>query len=168
VTARLARCRGVVRAARRQTDEAVAALEEAAAAFDRLGFRLEAARSVLALGRALARGGQRTRAADALADARARFADLGAALWEARAAEELERVAPGRAAGELTPAERRVAALVAEGRKNREIGQTLFMSVATVEAHLTRIYRKLGLRSRSELARQVADGSVAVAVPDDA
>jgi DNA-binding CsgD family transcriptional regulator len=80
-----------------------------------------------------------------------------------RAAEELERAAPGRAGGELTATERRVAALVAEGRKNREIAQALFMSVATVEAHLTRIYRKLDLRSRSELARLVADGTVSVA-----
>jgi DNA-binding NarL/FixJ family response regulator len=87
---------------------------------------------------------------------------MGAALWEARAAESLERASPGRAAGGLTDAESRIAALVAEGMKNREIGQTLFMSVATVEAHLTRIYRKLGIRSRSELARRVADGSVQV------
>ena len=55
-----------------------------------------------------------------------------------------------------------MAALVAEGRKNREIGQTLYMSVATVEAHLTRIYRMLDLRSRSELARLVAEGTVHV------
>jgi DNA-binding NarL/FixJ family response regulator len=85
---------------------------------------------------------------------------MGAALWEARAAEELERAAPAPAADELTPAERRVAALVADGRKNREIAGALFMSVATVEAHLTRIYRKLDIRSRSELARLVADGTL--------
>ena len=62
----------------------------------------------------------------------------------------------------LTPAERRVAALVADGRRNREIAQALFMSVATVEAHLTRIYRKLEIGSRSELTRLVADGAVTV------
>jgi DNA-binding NarL/FixJ family response regulator len=49
---------------------------------------------------------------------------------------------------------------VADGRKNREIAQTLFMSAATVEAHLTRIYRKLDLRGRSELTRLVVDGSI--------
>ena len=63
-------------------------------------------------------------------------------------------------AGRLTAAETRVAALVAEGMKNREIGQALFMSVATVEAHLTRIYRKLDIRSRTELARLVADSAL--------
>ena len=85
---------------------------------------------------------------------------MGAALWRTRAAEELERAAPGRAAGELTGVERRIAALVADGKKNREIAQALFMSVATVEAHLTRVYRKLDIGSRSELARLVAEGAV--------
>jgi DNA-binding CsgD family transcriptional regulator len=82
---------------------------------------------------------------------------MGAVLWEARAVEELERVAPGRTTGELTATERRIASLIAEGLRNREIAQTLFVSPATVEAHLTRIYRKLGIRSRSELARLVSD-----------
>jgi DNA-binding CsgD family transcriptional regulator len=85
---------------------------------------------------------------------------MGAALWEARVVADLERAAPGRASGTLTPAERRIAGLVAEGKRNREIGQLLFMSVSTVEGHLTRTYRKLGIRSRSELARRLADGSV--------
>lgn len=104
---------------------------------------------------------------DAFSDARGRFAVAGASLWEARAAEELDRAAPGRSAGELTPAERRVAALGARGLKNREIAGRLYMGVATVEAHLTRIYRKLGIRSRSELVRLVMDGSVSVAEDDD-
>jgi DNA-binding CsgD family transcriptional regulator len=81
-------------------------------------------------------------------------------LWEARAAQDLERAAPGRSTGTLTPAERRIAGLVARGKRNREIAQMLFMSVATVEGHLTRTYRKLGIRSRSELARLISDGSV--------
>ena len=112
---------------------------------------------MLGHGRALLRAGRRGQAADALADARARFAAMSASLWEARAVEDLERASPGRSAGELTPTERRVAALVAAGQRNRQIGQTLFMSVASVEAHLTRIYRKLGIGSRSELARLVAE-----------
>jgi DNA-binding CsgD family transcriptional regulator len=153
------RSRGVILLARGEAEAALAPLQSADEALGRLGHRPEAARAALARGRALLRLGQRSLAAEALADARARFAGMGAALWEARAAEELERAAPGRAAGELTPAEQRVAALVAEGLKNREIGQTLFMSVATVEAHLTRIYRKLGIRSRSELVRVMAGGA---------
>ena len=152
------RSRGVLLLARGRADAAVSPLESAEAAFGRLGHRPDAARAVLTRGRALLRLGQRTQAADAFAGARGSFADMGAALWEARAAEELERAAPGRGSGELTPAEGRVAELVAQGMKNREVGQTLFMSVATVEAHLTRIYRKLGLRSRADLARLVAEG----------
>jgi DNA-binding CsgD family transcriptional regulator len=73
---------------------------------------------------------------------------------------ELERAAPGRASGRLTGAELRIAQLVADGRRNQEIGQALFMSIRSVEGHLTRTYRKLGIRSRSELARLVADGGV--------
>jgi DNA-binding CsgD family transcriptional regulator len=156
------RSRGVLFAARGDLEAAAESLARAEGEFERIGHRPDAARALLARGRALVRGGQRTLAADALAEARRRFAEMGAALWEARAAEELERVAPGRAAGELTPTERRVAALVAEGMKNRQIAQTLFLSVATVEAHLTRIYRKLDIGSRSELTRLVAEGSIRV------
>jgi DNA-binding NarL/FixJ family response regulator len=158
--AALARSHGTLLVARGDPEAAVALLEEGVSTFDRLGYRPAAARAVLALGRAQARSGHRTLAADTLADARIRFAEIGAAHWEARTVEELERAAPGRAAGVLTPAEARIAALVARGLKNREIGTALYMSVATVEAHLTRIYRKLAIRSRTELARLVADGSL--------
>jgi DNA-binding CsgD family transcriptional regulator len=57
--------------------------------------------------------------------------------------------------GGLTPAERRVAALVAEGRTNREVAAALFLGERTVATHLTRIYAKLGVRSRTELASKV-------------
>ena len=61
--------------------------------------------------------------------------------------------APGR--GGVTEAERRIAALVAEGRTNREVAAALFVTVHTVEGALTRAYRKLGVRSRTELARRL-------------
>ena len=85
-------------------------------------------------------------------------------MWVQQAEKELRRARPRpRRDGELTNAERQVAALVAEGRANREVAAQLFTTVATVEAHLTRIYRKLGVRSRTELARHVADGTVSLA-----
>jgi DNA-binding NarL/FixJ family response regulator len=158
--------RGVVLLADGHADDAAELLEHASTSFDGLGYAPDAARAMLARGRALLRGGRKVLAAEVLAEARDRFARMGAILWESLAVEELERAAPGRAAGELTAAERRIAALIAQGMRNREIGQALFMSVATVEAHLTRIYRKLGIRSRSELARLVTDGTVVTTAAD--
>ena len=152
------RSRGLLLLTRGETDDAAPILQHAARSFDELGHRPDAARATLALGQALLRAGQRTLAATALEDARRRFADMGAVLWEATAAAELERSAPGRGSGELTVAERRIAALVARGRKNREIAQELMLAEATVEGHLTRIYGKLDVRSRSELTRLFPDG----------
>jgi DNA-binding NarL/FixJ family response regulator len=78
-----------------------------------------------------------------------------------RAEEELRRASPRpRRHRALTNAELHVAALVAQGHTNREVAAQLFTTVKTVEAHLTRIYRKLGIRSRTQLARAVADGSL--------
>jgi DNA-binding NarL/FixJ family response regulator len=131
-------------------------LARAAATFDALGYRLDAARSTVLLGQALRRAGQRSAAADVLCGGHDRLVAAGAAPWAALAAHELDRVAPGRSTGELTPTEVSVAELVVAGRRNREIAAELYVSVATVEAHLTRMYRKLGVRSRTELARSYA------------
>ena len=81
------------------------------------------------------------------------FEKLGAPLWADKASAELARIG-GRAPAllGLTPTEGRVAELVASGSTNREVADALFVSVHTVEANLKRIYRKLGIRSRTELA----------------
>jgi DNA-binding NarL/FixJ family response regulator len=154
------RARGALLLARGDAERAADVLDGAAACFQSLEHGPDTARALLLRAQALLREGRRSLAAEVAAAAHARFAAMGATLWEARALELLERLQPGRAAGRLTAAETRVAALVAEGMKNREIGQALFMSVATVEAHLTRIYRKLDIRSRTELARLVADSAL--------
>ena len=60
------------------------------------------------------------------------------------------------ASSELTPTEQRIAQLVGEGKKNREVADALFISVKTVEANLSRIFHKLGVRSRTELTRRIA------------
>ena len=60
------------------------------------------------------------------------------------------------ASSELTPTEERIARLVSEGMKNREVADALFISVKTVEANLSRIFHKLGVRSRTELTRRFA------------
>ena len=155
------RGRAVMLLAREQADEAAAAAEQAAVAFETVGFPLDRARSLLTAGAAKRRSGQRRLAADSLKASIDVLSELGAALWLERAEEELRRASPRpRRDRELTSAERKVAALVAEGYTNREVAAQLFTTIATVEAHLTRIYRKLGMRSRSELARAVAGGSL--------
>lgn len=154
------RARGALLLARGDAERAADVLDGAAACFQSLEHGPDTARALLLRAQALLRAGRRSLAAEVAAAAHARFSTMGATLWEARALELLERLQPGRAAGRLTAAETRVAALVAKGMKNREIGQALFMSVATVEAHLTRIYRKLDIRSRTELARLVADSAL--------
>ena len=163
--AMLDHARGSVLLADGKVDEAAEHLTSAVSRFEAMELYPDAARACFALGRALLRAGQRTAAADRLEESVARFASMSATIWGRRAAAELERANPGRTTGTLTVAESRIAGLVAEGGKNREIGATLFMSVATVEAHLTRIYRKLQIRSRAELARLVASGSLAIDVP---
>jgi len=92
-----------------------------------------------------------------LEQARTIFEQLGARLWCEHARLELERTGVHRTAGgELSAAERQVADLAASGATNKEIAAALFMSVKTVEAHLSRVYRKLDVRSRTELASHVS------------
>ena len=155
------RCRALILLAREQSEEAAETAERSATALGELGFRLDEARALLVAGSAWRRVGQRRRAAGLLARSLDILEALPAPLWQERVADELRRAAPRpRRDRELTDAERRVAGLVVEGRTNREVAAELFVTIATVEAHLTRIYRKLGVRSRTALARAVADGAV--------
>ncbi|MFL5944737.1 MAG: LuxR C-terminal-related transcriptional regulator, partial [Gaiellaceae bacterium] len=141
-----ARCRGVL-------EESVEKLEEAAT-YAALPF--ERGRTLLALGTQQRRLRQRRAARETLGRALAIFEELGAALMTHHTREELGRIG-GRApsSGELTATERRVAELVAAGRQNKEVAAELVVSVHTVEATLTRIYQKLDVRSRTELAARL-------------
>ncbi len=159
------RGRGTLLIANGDPGAAIDPLQRAGATFDALGHRPDAARALLARGRALLLAGHRAAAAQVLGEARARFSGMPAPLWEARAVEQLERAAPGSGGGGLSEVELQVAGLAVRGLKNREIADALFIGVATVEAHLTRLYRKLGIRTRSELARLVADGHLEI--PDE-
>jgi DNA-binding CsgD family transcriptional regulator len=84
------------------------------------------------------------------------FEDCGAAGWAETARAELGTIGGRTRIEGLTPAERRVAVLVAEGHTNREVAAALFLTERTIASHLTHIYAKLGIRSRTELARLLA------------
>jgi DNA-binding CsgD family transcriptional regulator len=99
------------------------------------------------------RARQKRAARDAILEALEGFEQLGAATWVERCKSELGSIGGRTREDGLTPAERRVADLVAEGRTNREVAAALFLGERTVASHLTHIYAKLGIRSRTELAR---------------
>ena len=147
-----ARSRALLHAAGGESGAAIAALHEALAEHERLDMPLERARTLLVLGSVLRRDRHRRRAREALTEALLLFERAGAHLWEKRAAAELGRLGL-RNGNRLTETERQVAELAATGLSNREVAERAFLSVKGVEANLTRIYRKLGIRSRSGLAR---------------
>lgn len=123
----------------------------------------ERARTALCYGERLRRAGERKRSRTQLAGALATFSRLRARPWAERADAELRASGQTRAAQRsygtvLTPSEQQVANLVADGLSNREIAMRLFVSVRTVEMHLSNAYRKLGIRSRAGLARYVLTG----------
>jgi len=137
-------------------DEAAAAgLAAAAGSYRALGLGFDAARTLLFLGRVQRRFKKRAAARDSLEQARSGVEALGCPGWAQAAAAELDRISGRRAApaGGLTPGEQRVAELVASGLSNKQVAAQLFVSVYTVEAHLSRVYAKLGIRSRTQLAR---------------
>ncbi len=152
------RCQGIVQLANEYRTEAVAALAEATEAYELLGLRLDAARSLLALGRAQRRHRKWGAARRSLEWAEAAFTGLGSPGWVDETRAELARVGARRPqpSGELTPAERRVAELAGDELANKEIARTLFVSVKAVEGHLSHVYAKLGVRSRAQLARRLS------------
>lgn len=153
----LARAAALVAAARGEPEAAIARLE-AVLADGAARSPYATGRLQLALGQVLRRARRKARARAALAEARARFTECGAVLWEARAVAEAGRIGGrGPATAALTPTERRVAELVAQGGSNKAVAAALFVTVGTVEAHLSRIYAKLGVRSRGELAHRARE-----------
>jgi DNA-binding CsgD family transcriptional regulator len=149
-----ARSRAMWWAARGDLDEAMVSITKAVAQHDRLEMPIERGRTLLLLGQLQRRKRMKSAAAQSFSDALREFDGMGAALWAARAREEIERMDVDLAHGSvMTATERRVAQLVASGMSNRDVAAELFVSQKTVEANLTQIYRKLGIRSRAQLAR---------------
>ncbi|MGH3854586.1 MAG: LuxR C-terminal-related transcriptional regulator [Pseudonocardiaceae bacterium] len=156
--ARALRLRGLVHAARGLTDQAIECFEAALCGFEGLPRPFERALIETDLGAALRRAGRRSAAAQLLERAREALRRLGAVPYLARI--ERERAACGlrptcggkETPVRLTPAERSVAYLVAQGKTNREVAAELVVSTKTIEHHLGHIFSKLGVRSRTQLA----------------
>jgi DNA-binding CsgD family transcriptional regulator len=147
------RCRGRLLAETGKLSDALGALERSIAVYETLPLPFDLARTLLALGTVRRRDRQKRPAREALDRALGLFQELEAPIWAGQVRDELSRVSGRRAAlTKLTDAEDRVVRLAASGLTNREIARALFMSVRTVEGHLSHAYAKLGLRSRTELA----------------
>lgn len=162
--ARLGYARGRLLGATGDLAAARIAFEGSAALLADLPLPYDRARTHFAWGQTLRRAGKRREADTLLQAARDLYAGLGASTYVERCDRELRaggvqtgRPAPAeRAAEQLTPQEALVAELVSRGMTNREVGSELFVSTKTVQYHLTRIYAKLGIRSRGELAARRA------------
>jgi DNA-binding CsgD family transcriptional regulator len=150
------RCRGLLAAAGGNYDAAFAALTDSVRAYAELPTPFDRGRTLLALGATQRRARKLKQAREKLQDALAIFEQLGAKLWAERARAELARIG-GRAGSSdgLTPSEQRIARLVAEGKTNKEVAAILVVADRTIESALTQIYRKLDVRSRTELARKL-------------
>ncbi len=155
-----ARCRSMCLATQGDVEAAARKAEDAMAHHDRLPMPFERARTQLLLGQLQRRQRQKERARATLREALHAFDSMGSPLWADRARAELARadVVPTHDLA-LTPSELRVAELAASGMTNRDVAAALFISPKTVEANLARIYRKLGIKSRAELGRLVAESS---------
>jgi DNA-binding CsgD family transcriptional regulator len=155
-----ARCRGLVRETgfEKEFEQALNHHERAEAPF-------EAARTLLLYGLRLHRARRRVEGRDRLRAALAIFEDLGASPWIAQAKRELTaagaiRREPAADPDELSPQEIRVARAVAAGATNREVAAQMYLSPKTIEFHLGRVYRKLDIHSRTELATLAAKGEL--------
>ena len=146
------RCRGLLTARQGDLAGAAAAVERSLAVLEGYTYPFERGRALLALGTVRRQAQHKGPARAALDEALAIFEHLGAVLWAAKAVDELARISGRRPAGEqLSATEYYVAVLAAGGRSNKEIAAELYMGVSTVEAHLSAVYRKTGVR-RAELA----------------
>jgi DNA-binding CsgD family transcriptional regulator len=160
--AHVGRCRGLLAAANGDLSTALDLLEQAAERHGAIGDPFNRGRALLALGVVRLRARQKRTARTALEASLETFEFLGAAGWASTARAERARIGGRERIEGMSPSELRVAELVAEGRTNREIASALFLGERTVASHLTHVYAKLGIRSRTELARQRlpnADGS---------
>jgi DNA-binding CsgD family transcriptional regulator/tetratricopeptide (TPR) repeat protein len=156
-----ARCRAMLLAARGDVDAAVDAVQRAMVEHKRLPMPFERARTQLLLGQLHRRQRQKRAVTTTLQEALQTFEDMGIPLWADRVRAELARASVGvtARATELTPSEQRVADLASSGMTNRQIAAALFITPKTVDVNLYRVYRKLGIQSRTQLAGRLKPSS---------
>ena len=152
-----ARCRGMLCSALGEPEAAFGALSEALALHERVGEPFERARTLLVLGTVQRRERQKRPARESLEAALEIFQTLGAVLWAERARGELARVGGRASTPGLTATEERVAELLASGHTYQQAADALFVSPKTVQWNVSKIYRKLGIRSRAELIKHFED-----------
>jgi DNA-binding CsgD family transcriptional regulator len=152
------RAQALLWAAHGRHDQAVDAVHSALRAHERVAMPFERARTLLVAGGIHRRRRAKRAASDSLQAALAGFRQVGAHTFAARAADELARIGLRQSpSAELTATERRIAELAAAGMTNAEISARMFVTTRTVETHLTHIYRKLGIRFRSQLGVRLAE-----------
>lgn len=165
-----ARCHGLVSAADGDLVAAESYLENSVGLFDKVGMPFERARSLLALGTVRRHARAQRPAREALEEAGQEFERLGASLWAERVVAEISRIG-GRRSGSataLTDSEMRIASLVAQGMTDKEIAAALFLAPKSVGTVLSRIYRKVGVNSRTQLTVWLASYGAAVDEPSSA
>jgi DNA-binding CsgD family transcriptional regulator len=150
--------RGVIALGRGETARARALLERSRVAAETIDARWLLAHATYSLGQALHRDGRRTEAARSFTVAATHFEAMRAEIWAKRSRQRAAAAVPRpHRPFTLTPAEMNVAKAAATGMSNAEIAAALSVTVPTVEVHLTRIYRKLGIRSRASLGGRLQD-----------
>jgi DNA-binding CsgD family transcriptional regulator len=168
LVARLAHARGKLAFAGRELEHAAAALENAHVRVEPLGMPYEQGLIELTQGQVLRRKGERRAAAAVLLAAHGRFSELGAEPALVHCEKELAAcgLAPSarktRDYTALTPQELAVTRLVVSGMTNREVSEELMLSTKTVEFHLSNIYTKVGVHSRSELRARARANELAI------
>ena len=150
------RCQALLAAATGDLDRAIEAALATIPLHDRVEQPLERARTLMTLGILYRRSKRRRESREALTAALDIFESIGATAWSTHTRSEIERISgrKTRPTG-LTPTEQHVAELAAAGRTNKEIAAETHLSVKAVEANLSRVYTKLAVRSRSELAARL-------------
>ncbi|MGA9833980.1 MAG: LuxR C-terminal-related transcriptional regulator [Trebonia sp.] len=149
-----ARCRAHLAAVDGDLRQAQAAAEQALTWHKLLPMPFELGRTLLVKGTIERRCKRKSAARETIGEALSVFEQLGAPLWAEKARRELAKIAARSPAGGLTETERRVADLIAQGQTNREVAAVMFVTENTVQTHVQHIFRKLGVRSRTELAAQ--------------